>query len=299
MVGEGSLMTSRQGRQVPVATGITINALIVMALSAALRVGQPQTDQAKKGTCVRSVSTSSGPRSADGTRPLVTKAELSPCLCHSSTTTQWNWAATAPASPARITLMAPLLVPWDRQPGEGSKAFAAFCVYRDMGEKRTFVSVAEKFGKSDTLMRRWAGQRSWVTRSAAWDNEQDRIKRRAFARESVRLGERQARLGQLMQARSAKRISDMTEKDIEALTIFEATRLGETGARIERMARGENVIAPAEVVSEVRQLNIVTLLGQDPSRIGPVVDLLGKLSDLLPELASGEPINVTPPEGRG
>lgn len=62
------------------------------------------------------------------------------------------------------------LDPWDRQPGETSKAYEAFSIYRDMGAERTVRSVAERLNKSGTLIAGWSGKHGWVTRAAAWDS---------------------------------------------------------------------------------------------------------------------------------
>ena len=69
------------------------------------------------------------------------------------------------------------------------------------------------------------------------------------------------------------------------------------GVRIERMARGEQPVVQAEIVPETPTRTIINLLGQHPERIGPVVDTVVKLSELLPELEAGyHPIDVTPPD---
>ena len=60
--------------------------------------------------------------------------------------------------------------PWERQKGESEKAYEAFVAYRDMGEKRTLIAVAEKLGKSDTLIRRWKDRWEWKERVRAYDN---------------------------------------------------------------------------------------------------------------------------------
>src|SRR5450759_3585485 len=114
--------------------------------------------------------------------------------------------------------MAPLPVPWERQSGEASSAFAAFCVYRDLGGERNFRKVSESFGKTQQWWSQVAGRWGWQTRAFAWDNEQDRQRRAVFMRERLAMDERQARAGQLMQARGAKRIADMTETDVKMLT---------------------------------------------------------------------------------
>ena len=52
--------------------------------------------------------------------------------------------------------MAPVIEAWDRQPGEGPKSWAAFCVYRDMDPAtRSLSNVAQQLGKSKVLMARW------------------------------------------------------------------------------------------------------------------------------------------------
>lgn len=184
--------------------------------------------------------------------------------------------------------------PWERYPGEGSKAFAAFLRYRDMGVERSISKVAAEFGKSTALLQRWSSAWGWVSRVRAWESEQDRQKRLAEIIAIRAMAQRQARLGQLLQTRGTKRLADMTEDDVKLLSIFEATRLIESGVRVERMARGEEVSAPADMQTEVRELDIVAILRANPARIGPVVELLGKLRDALPELAPGEIIDVTP-----
>lgn len=56
-----------------------------------------------------------------------------------------------------MTSYAPLLK-------ESTKAFAAFCAYRDMGEERTLAAVGKALGKSATLMEGWSAKHKWVAR---------------------------------------------------------------------------------------------------------------------------------------
>lgn len=58
---------------------------------------------------------------------------------------------------------------WERQETESSKAFQAFCVYRDFGAGRTLAKVAEKLRKSYDLIRRWLKNYFWQNRADAWD----------------------------------------------------------------------------------------------------------------------------------
>ena len=176
--------------------------------------------------------------------------------------------------------------PWEQQEGESAKAFAGFQIYRDMNENRSFAKVAQTIGKSDTWVGRWGSKWGWVARARAYDEDLDRIRRHASTQAIIDMSARQARMGQLLQTRGLKRIADMDEAKIASLSVFEATRLIESGVRVERMARGEAVDFPAEPPQE-RRLDIIEILRRDPSRIGPVVETLGHLRDQFPELAPG------------
>lgn len=71
------------------------------------------------------------------------------------------------------------MAPWDRQPGESDKAFAAFCAYRDLGPDRTHEKTREKLGKNSGYLRvleAWSGRFRWMDRAAAFDAELDRQK---------------------------------------------------------------------------------------------------------------------------
>ena len=68
--------------------------------------------------------------------------------------------------------------PWERQPDETSRMFAAFGDYRDMHPTvRSLAKVAEGLGCSSTHVENLSRQHRWVERATAWDDEQDRQRR--------------------------------------------------------------------------------------------------------------------------
>ncbi len=58
-------------------------------------------------------------------------------------------------------------LPFEQQPKESAKAFAAFREYLDLGHKRSLALVGEKLGKSEGLIERWASKFDWVARVRA------------------------------------------------------------------------------------------------------------------------------------
>jgi hypothetical protein len=67
-------------------------------------------------------------------------------------------------------------LPWERMPGETSKQFYAFTVYRDMGVNRSLVKVRDKLDKEpgyEKLLGRWSSANKWVWRCQEWDSYQD------------------------------------------------------------------------------------------------------------------------------
>jgi hypothetical protein len=72
-------------------------------------------------------------------------------------------------------------------------------VYRDAGLDRSLEAVGRKLHKSVTLLGRWSSRHEWVARAAAWDEEQDRVRRARALAEVARLAERHAREAQALQ----------------------------------------------------------------------------------------------------
>ncbi len=58
-------------------------------------------------------------------------------------------------------------LPFEQQPRESDKAFAAFSLYLSDGPQRSAESVAKKLAKSAHLVRRWASKFDWVARVKA------------------------------------------------------------------------------------------------------------------------------------
>jgi len=57
-----------------------------------------------------------------------------------------------------------------RHNGESTRAHEARCCYVEMGVDRSLDKVAQKLGKSSTLMARWSLQWRWVEAAQAWDD---------------------------------------------------------------------------------------------------------------------------------
>ncbi|MDP9257549.1 MAG: hypothetical protein M3Q31_13465 [Actinomycetota bacterium] len=91
------------------------------------------------------------------------------------------------------------LLPGGRAAGEGTKAFQAFTVYRELGPARSIAKVAQELGKSETIVGRWSADYGWVERASEWDDYADaRARERDLAErgEALRkMNEEHARVG--------------------------------------------------------------------------------------------------------
>jgi hypothetical protein len=97
--------------------------------------------------------------------------------------------ATAPGSAASITPpdSSPDRNPWDKQPGESSKAFAAFAVYRDLGLERSLTRVARQLNKSIQLISRWSLNHDWRSRVEAFEVHADELTQMQTLRQRVEM----------------------------------------------------------------------------------------------------------------
>jgi hypothetical protein len=103
------------------------------------------------------------------------------------------------------------LKPWDRQPGETSKAYGAFVTYRDMGPERSLERVAHTLGKSTTIMSRWSAAHNWVSRTAAWDSMPGKIMQSAYEDMAARIAEQHERVATKLMAKLEKNIDLLPE----------------------------------------------------------------------------------------
>ena len=138
--------------------------------------------------------------------------------------------------------------PWERQERETPKAFDAFVVYRDMDpQERSGLKVAGIVGKSWSLMQQWSRKYGWVERAAAWDEEQDRIKREAAQREQIeaikQMRKRHTKVAVKMIDKAEAAIDEILAGEIKPADI---PRIVDIATKLERISRGD----VGEVVEE-------------------------------------------------
>ena len=187
---------------------------------------------------------------------------------------------------------------WGQRPDEGPKPFAAFQTYRDQPPmERSLRKLASLLGRSIQLISDWSSKYRWVERVKAWDQEQERLLQAQVAAERLAFAKRLAAVGTMMQTKGYGKIRtyvDRIDKDgfevelqpgqryIDEMSVAEATRLIETGAKLEAMGRGlppEPEAAPTELT--IVPNPVVEALTHDPSKIAEAVDKMEELAELL------------------
>ena len=143
---------------------------------------------------------------------------------------------------------------WARQEGESTKAFEGFATYRDMGPARSLAAVGQALGKTKAAYEPWSSRWGWVERAGAWDDEADRLMRqrdmaerqearRQMLAEHARVGQTLVQVGAEVLAAydvSNPETGEAAKARIAALSASDAARLVDTGAKMERLARGES-----------------------------------------------------------
>jgi hypothetical protein len=83
----------------------------------------------------------------------------------------------------------PKVQPYDRQPLETDKSWAAFCIYRDMGRERTTKRAQIECGyKHPSILEQWSAKHHWVSRCSAFDELE--LERESIALQKLRLSRR-------------------------------------------------------------------------------------------------------------
>ena len=151
---------------------------------------------------------------------------------------------------------------WLRRDDETEGNYLDFEAYRAMGLRRSLEKTSVKIGKSTAYLARLSAQYEWRRRVLAWDRWESGEINRITAAGQAEMRERLARQARNIQARSAKRILDMTEQDIAALSPMQAAALLRISADIEMRARNIDLDqaegAPFQIV-------VNTIVDQSPN----------------------------------
>jgi hypothetical protein len=137
---------------------------------------------------------------------------------------------------------------WERLPGESSRAYEAFCVYRDFGPERNIRRVVEsalggqdgtggqgKVKKRYGMWRAWSTQFRWRERAADYDQYLDRLKQREVRKTIEAQGERHRAITGKMLLVVEKKLDGMNPADLTQGTVKEWV---ESAIRTERELAG-------------------------------------------------------------
>ena len=119
--------------------------------------------------------------------------------------------------------------PWERQPGETAKAYAAFLLYRDLPAIDRSVAAAREGQQKDNkgTVRQWNGwsmNNGWVNRAAEHDSDLASRRRERMAKELERAQDDTVTLARAALAKVAERIQEMDPDELAAGQIPSALR---------------------------------------------------------------------------
>jgi hypothetical protein len=134
---------------------------------------------------------------------------------------------------------------WDRLPGESSKAYHHFCIYRDMGGSRSLRQMAGIPGCTSVRrqLNRWSSRWQWVERCQQYDDYLEYQLRTQQEKERREMSKRHAKIAMLGQNILVKGMEELLAKVQSGkhnLAPAELARLMDVSVKVERLARGES-----------------------------------------------------------
>lgn len=144
--------------------------------------------------------------------------------------------------PKKTAKKATVNKPWERQEGEGEKAFAAFSLYRDKGSERTLASVANELQKSYTLIRRWANTWNWSERVREFDNDKERQAKKEAEKGLRDMHSRQIKIAMSVQAKALQALELLNPSIMEAKDIKDFIKMATELERLNRTSITEQYV---------------------------------------------------------
>jgi len=131
---------------------------------------------------------------------------------------------------------------WERLPGETGGAFAAFCIYRDLGLERNIRKAVESIekdeGKRDKrykVWRNWATQYRWKERAADYDRYTEKLKQTEFRKTIEAQGLKHREVTGKMLDVVSKKLDSMNPAELSQGAVTEWVQ---TAIKAEREAAG-------------------------------------------------------------
>lgn len=189
----------------------------------------------------------------------------------------------------------PAGAPWLQVEEETDTAYAAFCVYRDEGPRRSLRQTTRDYYHLDDLpdiSGPHAGKRShieklsalndWRARVVSYDHHLDRMNRIEHMDEVREMARRHAAVANVAIARGTERLRSMAASE---LTAREAIVLIVEGVKIERLTRGQatEITAEDERIIDVTEGQLSQAMAKDPAIALAARDIALALSNALPE----------------
>lgn len=183
---------------------------------------------------------------------------------------------------------------WERKKKESDPAWAAFVLYRDMGEDRTLAEVGRRSGKSAPLMEMWSAKHDWVARCHAYDNHFDQLMIKQREKRWLKSREKVINLGEGMRTvagMGVKRLVRVNESGesvlLRDLEPSEIVALASNGVKIENEGYGKATETAPQINIDARrvqnvQVNINNLDGPDYKEILALERELGFVRKLKP-----------------
>jgi len=154
-----------------------------------------------------------------------------------------------------------LRMPWDKAPGEGDIAFAAFKVYRDMGLERSHVKVSAQLHKHVRLIHRWSATWRWRERVEAFDVEMDRIEVQRNMIEVRKMRKRHADIAMEVLEKALKQLAVLKPSELYPGSVLKFIELG---TKLEARARGEpeEHTQTDQVILPQKPIQTITICGK-------------------------------------
>lgn len=145
--------------------------------------------------------------------------------------------------------------PWERQKGESAQAFEAFSTYLGMGAERSTRAVAQKCGKSVSLIQRWSREKDWQERVRAYDNDVERAARKKVIADRKAMTERHIGIAMQLQKKALEALGSLAVEDMTPKDIKEYIKMATDLERLNRTLEEESAAAkddgPAQLADTI------------------------------------------------